>query len=84
MNHGGIMGNIWREDPVVHGLGCGDNSCKYVKPTGMATNGGCRCAENHGRKVERFLLRNLSHMKIELDKLKLEVEIDQQLRENNE
>ncbi len=84
MNHGGIMGNIWREDPVVHGLGCGDSSCKYVKPTGMATNGGCRCAMNKGRDVERFLLRNLSHMKMELDKLKLEVEIDQQLRESNE
>lgn len=46
------------EDPKIHGLGCGDNSCRYVKPTGMATNGGCRCARNHGDQVERFLLRN--------------------------
>lgn len=22
---------------------CGDNSCRYVRPKGMATNGGCRC-----------------------------------------
>lgn len=27
------------------GLGCGDNSCYFVKPLGMATNGGCRCFE---------------------------------------
>jgi hypothetical protein len=27
-------------------LGCGDNSCVFVKPTGMATNGGCRCIEH--------------------------------------
>ncbi len=23
--------------------GCGDNSCSVAKPSGMATNGGCRC-----------------------------------------
>ena len=26
-------------------VGCGDNSCLFVKPSGMATNGGCRCVE---------------------------------------
>ena len=26
-------------------VGCGDNSCRFVKPTGMATNGGCRCGD---------------------------------------
>jgi hypothetical protein len=26
-------------------VGCGDNSCLFVKPQGMATNGGCRCIE---------------------------------------
>lgn len=25
------------------GLGCGDNSCYFVKPKGMGTNGGCAC-----------------------------------------
>lgn len=25
--------------------GCGDHSCRFVKPRGMATNGGCRCAD---------------------------------------
>jgi len=50
----------WLEDPAIHGLGCGDNSCKYIKPTGMATNGGCRCSRNRGEHVERFLLRNLA------------------------
>lgn len=83
-NAGGILGNVWREDPAIHGLGCGSHSCKYLKPTGMGTNGPCMCSQNHSRNVERFLLRNLAHMKSELDKLKLEVEIDQQLRGINE
>ena len=29
-------------------VGCGDNSCLFVKPKGMATNGGCRCVERGG------------------------------------
>jgi hypothetical protein len=24
-------------------VGCGDNSCLFEKPAGMATNGGCQC-----------------------------------------
>lgn len=28
--------------------GCGDNSCRFKKPAGMATNGGCRCFRNIG------------------------------------
>ena len=27
-------------------LGCGDNSCLFIKSRGMATNGGCRCIED--------------------------------------
>lgn len=64
---GGILGNVWREDPIIHGLGCGDNSCKYIKPSGMATNGGCRCARNHGDRVERFLLRNIAKLLNEIN-----------------
>lgn len=60
MSNGGIFGFTWLEDPVIHGLGCGSHSCKYVKPTGMGTNGRCHCSQNHGDKVERFLLRNLA------------------------
>lgn len=26
-------------------VGCGDNSCRFQKPKGMATNGGCRCSD---------------------------------------
>ena len=29
-------------------VGCGDNSCLFKKPEGMATNGGCRCVERGG------------------------------------
>ena len=28
--------------------GCGDNSCLFVRPKGMATNGGCRCLRQPG------------------------------------
>jgi len=30
-------------------VGCGDNGCLFVKPTGMATNGGCSCVGREGR-----------------------------------
>ena len=26
-------------------LGCGDNFCLFVRPSGRATNGGCRCRD---------------------------------------
>ena len=35
-------------DTVTKHVGCGDNSCLFVKPTGMATNGGCRCCGRDG------------------------------------
>lgn len=28
-------------------VGCADNSCMFIKPKGMATNGGCRCFRQH-------------------------------------
>jgi hypothetical protein len=35
-------------DEATRWVGCGDNSCMFVKPTGMATNGGCRCLGRDG------------------------------------
>jgi len=39
--------------------GCGDNSCKLVKPVGMATNGGCRCFDGLPQSkrinIQRFI-----------------------------
>ena len=33
---------------------CGDNSCMFGSPGGMATNGGCRCIENFSdRRLSR-------------------------------
>jgi hypothetical protein len=32
--------------------GCGDNSCEFMKPTGMATNGGCRCIDWRNYPIE--------------------------------
>jgi hypothetical protein len=76
VNNGGILGFKWLEDPTIHGLGCGDNSCKYVKPSGMATNGGCRCAQNNSRNVERFLLRNIAklHQQVQLQQADKEID----------
>jgi hypothetical protein len=33
--------------------GCGDHSCRFKKPSGMGTNGGCRCID----KIEDALSR---------------------------
>lgn len=33
---------------VTQYVGCGDNSCRFVTPKGMATNGGCRCERRPG------------------------------------
>lgn len=33
-------------------FGCGDNSCVFGSPGGMATNGGCRCFEEMPRTPE--------------------------------
>lgn len=35
-------------DRVTHVVGCQDNSCMFVRPAGMATNGGCRCLPRDG------------------------------------
>lgn len=37
----------WRREPIEKQVaeGCQDNSCYIRKPTGMATNGGCRCSQ---------------------------------------
>lgn len=75
----GLFGLPWIEDPLIHGLGCGDNSCRYVKPTGMATNGGCRCADNRPKNVERFLLRELGHLVTKNDKLQADIEVERML-----
>lgn len=37
-------------DLVTSRVGCGDNGCRFKRPTGMATNGGCSCFENPGVK----------------------------------
>lgn len=33
---------------VKHVKGCGDNSCQFVRPYGVGTNGGCRCFDGRG------------------------------------
>lgn len=39
--------------------GCGDNSCRFVRPTGMATNGGCRCHDSHSARMRMGFLASL-------------------------
>lgn len=75
--------NKWFEDPDVHDLGCGDNSCKYVRPTGMATNGGCRCARNKPQNVERFLQWNYHKALKKIEELEASIEIEKMLEDAN-
>lgn len=45
------------------GIGCGDNSCRFGSPGGMATNGGCRCFERSSSRMsstERNLVVDIS------------------------
>jgi hypothetical protein len=50
-------------------LGCGDNSCVFVKPKGMATNGGCRCIEHARPGVHASLGRVFRMLGAYLDEL---------------
>lgn len=42
--------------------GCGDHSCRCVKPKGMGTNGGCRCHDDRDRakKAISFLANKVA------------------------
>ncbi len=59
-------------------LDCGDSSCKYAArgAGGMRTNGGCRCAENRPRDVERFLQWNYHKALLRIQELETTLEID--------
>ena len=39
--------------------GCGDNSCMVHKPSGMATNGGCRCWDVSQHKLFRHAAQEI-------------------------
>jgi hypothetical protein len=72
----------WLVDPKVFNLDCGDNSCRYVtNKTGMRTNGGCRCALNHGDKVERFLNRNYHAAQQRIKELENSLEFSRSLEQ---
>ena len=43
-------------------LGCGDNSCMYKKPYGMATNGGCSCPGERGTPMPRVASLALANL----------------------
>ncbi len=55
--------------------GCGDNSCVVSKPSGMATNGGCRCearklrmAMMYWRRKSEFLQTLIKSIREENDR----------------
>ena len=78
------MSQKWLEDISVHtSLDCGDNSCKYkaIGIGGMRTNGGCRCAENRGRDVERFMWRNYLKALQKIQELEASLEVDKILKD---
>lgn len=77
------MSEKWLEPLEHHGLDCGDSSCRYrdtPKPGGMRTNGGCRCASNNGRNVERFLLRNYLKAQAKIQELEASLGIEKMLK----
>lgn len=44
-------------------VGCGDNSCVWGSPGGMATNGGCRCyGDGPDRQTEHFGLLQMGRV----------------------
>ena len=54
---------------------CGDNSCMFGRPGGMATNGGCRCIKNlDGAQMpmshRTFILRMASAIRFAADLVK--------------
>lgn len=43
-------------------VGCGDNSCIWGSPGGMATNGGCRCRSSKGGPDERTTMLQMQRV----------------------
>jgi hypothetical protein len=72
------MSQKWFKDVTIHNLDCGDNSCKYKSngSGGMRTNCGCRCADNRGRDVERFMWRNYLKALQKIQELEATLEIE--------
>lgn len=70
----------WLEDVAIHNIDCGASNCKYaLTRSGMRTNGGCHCADNRGRDVERFLLRNYHKALLKIQELEATLEVDKML-----
>lgn len=54
--------------------GCGDNSCLIERPSGMATNGRCRCFDGiNDAATRRRVNIGVSRMRAELDRLEARV-----------
>lgn len=78
----GIAVSEWLEDPSMHGLDCGDSSCRYKTSTGgMRTNGGCRCVRLYPENVQRFLLRNYYKAKDKIAELETTLEMEKVLKD---
>lgn len=45
--------------------GCGDSSCRFVRPKGMCTNGGCRCHRSDQRA--NLIAHMLFSMRVSLE-----------------
>lgn len=43
-------------------LSCGDNSCNFTRPSGMATNGGCRCLSRDLTAQEKRFAQRVHQM----------------------
>lgn len=49
--------------------GCGDNSCMFGSPGGMATNGGCRCLNDTERDRRIHIRAGISELREQRDQL---------------
>lgn len=64
-------------------VGCGDNSCVIVTPSGMATNGGCRCEARELRFALQHFKRRIAFLEETVRELRVkraETERDEALQ----
>jgi len=57
-------------------MGCGDHSCIVKTPTGMATNGGCRCEERELRRAVMWYKRYSKFLEQTIEEMNRNHEID--------
>jgi hypothetical protein len=57
-------------------VGCGDNSCVWGPPGGMATNGGCRCHRDYagGERIVMLQMQRVAKHLLDVYNVKKSIE----------